>query len=290
MGELYQCTPNFSEGRRRAVVEAIVAAAQAAADVRVLDWSMDSDHNRSVITLIGDGESVFAAAVNAAEEALKKIDLRTHIGLHPRTGALDVLPFTPLAGTDRHKAVELAWRTGKEIADRFKIPVYYYEWAVRREYPVTLPQWRHALLHDELSADDGPQKAHPSGGVLLAGARSALVACNMYLNSREMQVAELICKSIRRERTHMKILEGVRALALFLPSRGRAQVSMNLTQPDKNSLPLLFEFVDDIAKMHGLRVEETEIIGVLPAGLLAGASPGKILWHKWKPEQILEPV
>lgn len=290
-GSVFQCVPNFSEGRRKEVVEAIAEAAQNAGAV-VADWSLDPDHNRSVVTLLGDAKQIEAGAVAAAEVAIERIDMRQHHGLHPRTGALDVLPVVPLRNATKEEAVALAHRLGERLAHSFSLPVFFYEWAARPGRETELPKLRRGgwerFAQGELDPDVGPHRAHPTAGVAIVGARGPLIAYNILLNTANVTVAHELAQQIRRQREQIAALEGVRAMGLYLPSRGLAQLSMNLTRPEKTPLPGVFEWVRHVARAWGAAPLESEIIGLIPMSALGGAKPEDILWRAYRPEKLLE--
>ncbi len=302
---LYQCVPNFSEGRRREVVEEIADAIRAVPEVRLIDYSADPDHNRCVMTILGPGPGVAEALFAAAQVAVARIDLRTHTGVHPRVGALDVAPFVPLqnvrgnlvvAEAQRDEAVHLSESVGRRIAEALMLPVYLYEWSARAGRPSALPALRRGgfeglggqSLAGERAPDFGPDRAHPSAGIAVLGARGPLVAYNIDLDTNDVTVARRIARHIREERDRLPQLEGVRALGLFLPIRGTAQVSMNLTLPHKTPLPAIFDFVLAEAHRLGAGIRASEIIGAIPRASLGGLPPAAICWDDYKPAQILE--
>lgn len=292
----FQCVPNFSEGRRSEIIAGIADAIRSVTGVRLIDYSADRDHNRCVMTLLGSAEPLFEAMLCATRYALQHIDLRSHRGIHPRSGAVDVLPIVPLGRATRKDAVALAQRIGTALAQEFALPVYFYEWASQPGRPSALPLLRKGgfealidlpLLGDR-APDIGPAKAHPTAGIAIVGARPPLVAYNINLFSSDVEKAKQIAKQIRRERNTRPELEGVRALGLFLDSQNRAQVSMNLTCPNKTPLPSLFDTVQEFASALGVAVAESEIIGAIPLASLGGKPPSVIRWHSYRPSQILE--
>ncbi len=302
---LYQCVPNFSEGRRAEVVEEIADAIRAVPEVRLIDYSADPDHNRCVMTILGPGEAVLRAALAAAAVAVARIDLRSHTGVHPRIGALDVLPLVPLhrirhhytvATERRDEAVVLSEAVGEELAERLGLPVYLYEWSAREGRESALPELRRGgfekLADRPLTGSRapayGPERAHPTAGIAVVGARGPLVAFNINLDTDDAEIARAIARRIREERDRLPELNGVRALGLFLPSRKVAQVSMNLTRPDKTSLPAVHDFVLAEAHRLGAGLRESEVIGAIPARALDSQSPEAISWESYRPGQILE--
>ncbi len=291
MADLYQCTPNFSEGRNSTRLEQIIESGRAAAaplQGEVRDWSYDGDHNRSVVTFLGTASAVEAAALATASTAMQLLDLRTHEGVHPRTGVLDVLPFTPLRGAGRNDAVELAHRVGRRLANELELAVNYYGWAARPGRPESLPLLRKLIIgaQEPLAPDEGPLPTAWAGRVLVS-ARGPLVACNMNIAGTRQSGLHRIVRRLRRERDAVGELAGVRALALYLPRRDTWQVSMNLTQPHDMTLPGLFAYLNRCAAEEGATVVETEIIGLIPESTLNGASPREVCWTNFNERQVL---
>lgn len=293
---VFQCVPNFSEGRRISVVNEIVHAAEPISDIRVIDTSADPDHNRSVVTLLGAAAGIRAAALAMAQVAVTRIDLRQHRGIHPRTGAIDVLPVVPIRDATRDDAITLAREIGSDLATSLELPVYFYEWAAYPFRRSALPDLRRggfeAFAHRELTGEQtpdlGPHTAHPSAGIAIVGARGPLVAYNINLESRDIGIARSIVQAIRRDRNRTPELDGVRALALFLATPGCVQISMNLTRPDHTSLPAVYAYVTEAAAKWSVDIRNSEIIGVIPEATLGGATPESIRWLDFKPNQILE--
>ncbi len=297
-GALYQCVPNFSEGRRPETVAAFVAAGSGVNGVRVIDWSMDQDHNRSVVTLLGEEQPAYQAVLAMACIASTVIDLRMHSGIHPRTGAIDVVPVVPLRGATHASADLLAHKIGRSIAQQLNIPVYFYEWSSPAGRARALPEVRRMLkltsagspvqLIRELAPDFGPSTPHPSAGIAVVGARAPLAAYNIDLVTPDIGIAKAIARSIRSDRETITYLKGVRAMGLYLPSRNRAQVSMNLTSPDDSTLPLVWDYVRAQATYRGTDVAESEVIGVISSHWLDGHSPAYIRWTGYSSERLLE--
>jgi glutamate formiminotransferase len=291
MADLYQCTPNFSEGRDRTRLEQIVESGRAAAaplQGEVRDWSYDGDHNRSVVTFLGSASAMEAAALATASAAMHLLDLRSHEGVHPRTGVLDVLPFTPLRDAGPNDAVELAHRVGSRLAHELELAVNYYGWAARPGRPESLPLLRKLIIdaQEPLAPDDGPLPTAWAGRVLVS-ARGPLVACNMNIAGTEQSGLHRIVRRLRRDRDTVSDLAGVRALALYLPHRDTWQVSMNLTRPHDMTLPALFAYLNRCAAEEGAAVVETEIIGVIPESTLNGAAHQDIRWANFNERQVL---
>ena len=281
---LIQCVPNFSEGRRLDVIAAIVDAVRGTANVRLADWSVDPDHNRLVVTFVGPPGPVREAALAAAAVAIARIDLGRHEGVHPRLGALDVLPFVPLRGLTLADCAALAREVGEEMAARHGLPVFLYESAA--PHPRSLPFVRKEAFRT-LMPDFGPDRPHPTAGAAVVGARGLLIAYNVVLATTDLAVA----RSLAREMRALPALPGVRALGLRLPSRGLTQVSMNLTRPAETPLLAVFRHVETRARDFGTSVVESEVIGAVPGpsafdvlrdALRAPAlNPGQVLLETW---------
>jgi len=285
MTALVQCVPNFSEGRRPDVIAAIVEAVRGTAGVRLADWSADPDHNRMVVTFVGPPDAVRTAALAAAAVAVARIDIGRHAGVHPRLGALDVLPFVPLQGLNLADCAVLAREVGEELAARHGLPVFLYESASPQAR--SLPVVRREAFRT-LAADFGPAVPHPTAGAAIVGARGALIAYNVALATPDVAVARAIARELRGQAD----LPGVRALGLALPSRGLTQVSMNLTRPAETPLLAVFRRVEAGARARDTSVAGSEVIGALPGysafGVLGdalravGLKPGQVLWESWE--------
>jgi len=266
--ELVQCVPNFSEGRDPAVIDAIVAAARTVPGVRVIDHSADPDHHRLVVTLIGVPEAVAAAAFATAAVAVERIDLTRHAGQHPRMGAVDVIPFTPLGETSMETCVQIARRLGARIGGELGVPVYFYEEAATRPERRSLAHvrgggfeaLRRSPLQHERAPDAGPSTLHPTAGAVAIGARLPILAYNVNLATNDVEIARAIARRIRERDGG---LVGVRALGIALPSRGHAQVTTTITQPWRVPLHRVFEQVRLEASRYGVAVTGSELVGAL---------------------------
>jgi glutamate formiminotransferase len=287
-----QCIPNFSEGRDPEIIAAIVAAIRETPGVRLADWSADCDHNRTVVTFVGPPEAVQAAALAAANVAITRIDLRRHEGVHPRLGALDVLPFVPLSGLTLQDCAALAQEVGQTLAVRHGLPVFLYEAAspdIR-----SLPFVRKEAFQS-LPPDYGPPTPHPMAGAVVVGARGPLIAYNIVLASADLTLAQHIARELRT----LPHLPGIRALGLRLESRGLTQVSMNLTRPTETPLMAVFRYIQGRTLELGTSVVESEVIGALPGdtafGIIgdalqaAGLKSGQILWETWPASDGISP-
>lgn len=273
MAGLVECVPNFSEGRRRDVVDAIAGRVSATAGVHLLDRSSDADHNRSVLTFAGTADAVTAAMESAVEEAIARIDMNHHDGQHPRIGAVDVIPFVPLSGTTMDEAIELARGFGQRIAERFDLPVYLYAKAALRSDREVLadirkPQFEglRALIHESGNAPDfGPARIHATAGAVAVGARPFLIAYNINLETRDLELAKGIA---RRVRERSGGLPRVQALGLELAELGCVQVSMNLLDFSVTPMWLVWQTVTELAYQEGVEARESELIGLVPLAAL----------------------
>lgn len=291
---LIQCVPNFSEGRRADIIAAIVQAVQETPGVRLADWSADRDHNRLVVTFVGPPGAVCAAARAACTVAVGRIDLREHSGVHPRLGALDVLPLVPLTGITLDECASYARELARELAALHNLPVFLYE-AASPPTPNSggaewrsLPFVRKEAFHS-LTPDYGPSLPHPAAGATVVGARGPLIAYNVNLTTPDVRLAKTIARELREGGGAGFV--GVRALGLFLHSRGLAQVSMNITRPEETPLLSVFSYIARRAKELGTAVLESEVIGALPGdtafGVLRHAlqatslKPGQVLLENW---------
>jgi glutamate formiminotransferase len=294
MAEVVECVPNFSEGRRKEVVDAIAKSIASVPGVRLLDTEMDSNHNRCVITFIGDRSAVAEAAFQGAKSAVAMIDMNNHRGEHPRVGALDVLPFVPISGVTMDECVAIARSVGKRIAEELRVPVYLYEAAATRPDRRSLPDVRRgeyeglkvAIETDpDRKPDFGPSKLHPTAGACIVGARPVLIAWNVNLGTKDIGVAKRIAKAIRESDGG---LPGVRAKGFELMDRGLVQVSMNMIDYHRTSLVQAFEAIRDLATKEHVDIVESEIIGLVPLdAVLAGATQYFKL-ARFHREQILE--
>jgi glutamate formiminotransferase / 5-formyltetrahydrofolate cyclo-ligase len=271
-----ECVPNLSEGRRPEVVARLLAAVSSVPGVRLLDASSDPDHNRSVLTLAGEPDALHEGLLALYAVALEEIDLTRHQGVHPRVGAVDVTPFVPLDDTPMEVAVVAAERLGAAVAERFGLPVYLYEEAARTPGRVRLADIRRGgfeglagkLADPAWTPDFGPARAHPTAGVTVVGARFFLIAWNAILATADVAVARAIARRVRESGGG---LPAVRAMGVYLASRNRAQVSMNLVDFRRTSLFAALERVRQEAKSLGTRVVETEVVGLVPEEALWGS-------------------
>lgn len=293
---LVQSAINVSEGRDSAVISAIVEAARNTAGVTVADWSADADHHRMVITLLGPPDAVRLVAMAVARVAVERIDLRHHTGVHPRLGAVDVIPLVPIRGVTMAECEELSRRLGRDLSADLDLPVYLYEASAQPDRSAALPDIRkggfEGLFAGPLTGlrapDFGPDVPHATAGAVVVGARNPLVAYNVTLDSQDVAAARRIAARIRAERAANPALTAVRALGVRLASRGAAQVSLNITRPVQTPLPGVFDFILQEAGKQSVGVVESEVIGLVPRASLGGESPERIKWRGYRETQILD--
>ena len=268
---LIECVPNFSEGRDRAIIDALRSAVIGVPGVQLLDVQSDGAHNRSVFTFVGEPDATVAAAFAAMRVATERIDLTKHAGEHPRMGATDVVPFVPVAGITMDDCVALAKRLGERVGKELQIPVFLYAKAATRPEHERLPDIRkgeyEGLRGRTLQPDFGPARVHPTAGATAIGARPFLVAFNVYLDTQEIAVAKEIAKQIR---TSSGGLPGVQASGFIVD--GLAQVSMNLLDIDITSPAVVFNAIKARAEKQGVGVQYSEIVGLIPERALIGAA------------------
>jgi glutamate formiminotransferase/formiminotetrahydrofolate cyclodeaminase len=291
--KLVECVPNFSEGRRPGVVDAIRDAIASVDGVSVLDVSSDASHNRSVITFVAPVESAVDAAFAGISAASERIDLCKHTGEHPRIGATDVVPFIPLEGTTMEDCIALARALGERVGRELGIPVYLYERAATipaRENLADVRRGEFEGLREELgknparNPDFGPAKIHPTCGAIAIGARPFLVAYNVYLGAASnLQIAKNIAKAVRGSSGGFKFVKG-----LGLEVDGQAQVSMNLVDTEKTPLHNAFDFVKMRAEAEGAQVTWSEIVGLVPERVLFDAAVSHLQLRQFTPAQVLE--
>ena len=290
---IIECIPNVSEGRRPEVVGAIADAIRAVPGARLLDYSSDASHNRSVFTMAGDGPSLKAAVLAMYERAVAAIDLREHSGEHPRLGAVDVVPFVPIEGATMDDCVALAKEVGREIAARFGVPVYLYEDASKNPARKNLEDIRRGefeglaakMAGDGWAPDFGPAAPHPSAGASVIGARMPLIAYNINLATDRLDVAKKIAAGIRHSSGGFRF---VKAAGFELKDRGVVQVSMNLTNYEKTPIYRVFETVKREAERYGVQVLESEIVGLVPAAALNAVAEYYLQVAGFNSNQILE--
>jgi len=292
--KLVECVPNYSEGRRGEIIEKIADCFRGRKGVWLLDVSSDKDHNRTVITAVGEPSELFNAVFESVRVASELINMEEHRGEHPRIGATDVIPFVPLRGVTMEECVTLARELGKKIADELGIPVYLYEEAAlrpeRRKLEV-IRKGQYEGLKEEISKperhpDYGPPKLHPTAGATVVGARKPLIAFNINLGTTDIDIAKKIAQFVRASSGGLAY---VKAIGVDLKDKGLVQVSMNLTDYTKNSIYRVFELVKMEAERWGVPIVESEIIGLLPAEALFDSTSYYLKLHNFDPsKQVIE--
>ena len=270
MAGTVECIPNFSEGRDPGVIEQLEHALTATQGVVLLDRHLDEDHHRCVLTMAGTVESIEEAAFAVVAKAAELIDLKHHMGQHPRLGACDVLPFVPLSGSTMEQSIRLAHRVGAQIGEDLRIPVFLYEEACERSFRKRLEQSRKGGLESlkkrmaterAWAPDFGPAEPHPTAGVIAVGARYPLIAFNVVLQSHDVSLARDVARSIRASNGG---LPAVKAIGLELKSQGCVQVSMNLVNYHQTPVHVAFEAVKRAAVLKGVAVVKSELVGLIP--------------------------
>jgi glutamate formiminotransferase/formiminotetrahydrofolate cyclodeaminase len=288
---LVECVPNFSEGRDTAKVDAIVEAMKIPG-VYLLDREMDADHNRCVITLVGEREAIQEAAIRGVGKAAELIDLTQHFGAHPRMGAADVVPFIPIDGVTLEDCVAMARHVGAEIWRRFEVPVYLYEAAAATPERQNLENIRRGQfegIRNDIATnparkpDFGEPRVHPTAGATVVGARKFLIAYNVFLNTPDVEIAKKIAKAVRFSSGGLRFVKGAGFLV-----RGMAQVSMNLTDFEQTPIHRVFEFVKREAARYGVVPVSSEIVGLIPKLALEQAAEWFLQVENFDSSLILE--
>jgi glutamate formiminotransferase len=291
MQTLVECVPNFSEGRDKSKVDAIVDAMKLDG-IYLLDREMDADHNRCVITIVGDGEAVQEAAIRGVGKAAELIDLNQHQGAHPRLGAADVVPFIPIEGVTLEDCVAMARHVGEQIWKRHKIPVYLYEAAATSPERQNLENIRRGQfegIRAEIATnparkpDFGGAAVHPTAGACVVGARKFLIAYNVFLNTADLEIAKKIAKAVRFSSGGLRFVKAAGFLV-----RGQAQVSMNLTDFDQTPVHRVFEAVRAEAARYGVLPQSSEIVGLIPKRALEQSAEWFLQIENFDSSLILE--
>ncbi|MDK2880386.1 MAG: glutamate formiminotransferase / 5-formyltetrahydrofolate cyclo-ligase [Clostridia bacterium] len=293
MDKLVECVPNFSEGRRPEVVEQILDVIRGVAGVKLLDYSSDPSHNRTVVTFVGGPEQVKTAAFLAAQKAAELIDMERHRGEHPRIGATDVIPLIPISGVTMEDCVRLARELGREIGEKLQIPVYLYEEAALRPERKSLPKVRQgeyeglkeAIGRPERRPDFGPARLHPTAGATAVGARPPLIAYNINLGTDDVAVAKAIAKAIRGSSGGYP---SIKALGIMLKDRNVAQVTINVCNYREVPLHRVLETVKSEAARYGVNVIGSEIVGLVPMEALLDAAAFYLRLEGFRQDQVLE--
>lgn len=288
-----ECVPNFSEGRDKDKIEKIVEPFRTTPNVMLLDYSSDEDHNRTVVTVVGEPEQLKTAVIDAIGRAVELIDLNHHKGQHPRMGAADVVPFIPVKGCTMDEAVALSREVGMTVAERYNFPVFLYEKSASAPYRENLAAIRKGefegmaekIHQPEWHPDFGPAERHPTAGTVAIGARMPLVAFNINLNTPSLDIAHAIAKKIRFIGGGLRFCK---AMGVELAERGITQVSINMTDYTKTALYQAFEMVRFEARRYGVSIVGSEIIGLVPMNALVDTASYYLGLEGFSPEQILE--
>lgn len=286
MQKLVECVPNFSEGKDLKVINAIFDAAKIDG-VKVFELEYNKDHNRCLFTIVGEPEAVLASVFESIKVATKLIDMNSHIGEHPRIGATDVVPFVPVSGVSMEECVELAKKLGDKVGEELGIPVFLYEDAATKPENRNLADVRkgeYEGLKIKMNAPDfGPGKMHPTAGAVVIGARKYLIAFNVNLDTSDISIAKEIAKNVREKDGG---LPGVKALGFEVD--GKAQVSMNLVDFEKTNFDQAFYAVEKEAQKLGVKVESSEIYGMIPLEALVKGVQNTFKANSFKSDQVLE--
>ena len=293
MKKIVQCVPNFSEGRDKDKIEKIVNSFRGKEGVKLLDYSNDEDHNRMVVTVVGEPEPLKKAVVEAMGVAIAEIDMTKHEGQHPRMGATDVVPFIPIKNVSMDEAIELAKAVAKEVSEKHGLPIYLYEKAATSKERENLAKVRKGqfegmaekIKESNWKPDYGPDSIHKTAGVTAIGARTALVAFNVNLDTDNLEIANKIAKNVRYISGGLRFCKG---MGVALEDRGIVQVSMNMTNFEKTPLYRVFELIKIEAKRYGVNVVGSEVIGLVPMDALIDTAEYYLGIEEFSTEQVLE--
>ncbi len=293
MNKIIECVPNFSEGRDLKKLEKILDAFRGKHDVKLLDYSSDEDHNRTVVTIVGEPDALKSAVVEAIGKAVELIDLTKHEGQHPRMGAVDVIPFIPVKNATVEEADALAKDVAKEASELYGLPFFLYEKSATASHRENLARIRKGqfegmkekMKDDMWKPDFGPETIHPTAGVTAIGARMPLVAYNVNLSTNNLDIATKIAKQVRHINGGFRY---VKALGIELEDRGIVQVSMNLTDYTKTSIYRVFETIKMEAQRYGVSVVGSEIVGLIPMQALVDTADYYLRLEGFSFDQVLE--
>lgn len=291
--KLVECVPNFSEGRDKEKIEKIVNPFRTTPGVKLLDYESDADHNRSVVTVVGEPEPMKKAILKAVALAVELIDLNKHEGQHPRMGAVDVVPFIPIRNMEEKEAIELSIEVGREIGERIGVPVFLYEKSATAPHRENLASIRKGQfegmkekIHEEQwKPDFGPADRHETAGCVAVGARMPLCAYNVNLNTGDLSIADAIAKKVRFLGGGLRFCK---AMGVELTERGIVQVSMNLTDYTRTAIYRAHEMVRMEAQRYGVTIAGSEVIGLVPMMALVDSAVYYLGVENFDPSQILE--
>ncbi len=293
MKKIIESVPNFSEGRNLEKIETIVNSFRGKEGVKLLDYQKDKDHNRLVVTVVGEPDPLKIALIEALGSAIEVIDMRKHKGQHPRMGAIDVVPFIPVKNVSMAEAVDFSRKVAKEVSEKYNLPVFLYEESAIRPERRNLADIRKGqfeamadkIKQPEWKPDFGPQEIHPTAGVTAVGARMPLVAFNVNLDTNNLTIANDIAKKVRYISGGLPYCKGI---GVELKERGIVQVSMNMTDYTKTALYRSFELIKIEAKKYGVNIVGSEIIGLVPMEALIDTAVYFLGIENFSMEQVLE--
>lgn len=293
MSKIVECIPNFSEGRDSLIIDKIIDTLRGKEGIKLLDYSSDKDHNRTVVTFVGSPEKIYEGILGMADKVYRYIDMRTHNGEHPRMGALDVVPFVPVSDVTMEECIELSNRVAKEIGEKYNVPVYLYEDAATKENRRNLAVVRKGQYEGffekikdlDWKPDYGPTEMNAKLGCSAIGARVPLVAFNVNLDTNNIEIAQNIAKVVRHIGGGLRY---VKAMGVELKERNIVQVSMNLVNYEKTAIYRAFEMVKMEAKRYGVNVVGSEVVGLVPMAALIGCAEYYLKIENFSQEQILE--
>lgn len=293
MKPLIQCVPNFSEGRNLEKIEIILNSFRGKQGVNLLDYQSDADHNRTVVTVVGEPDPLKAALMDAVGSAIEVIDMRTHKGQHPRMGAVDVIPFVPVKKLSMRQAVDISKKFAEEVSEKYKLPVFLYEESANLPERQNLSNIRKGqfegmadkMKQPEWTPDFGFPKIHPTAGVTAVGARMPLIAFNVNLHTNSLAIANEIAKKARHSSGGLPYCK---AIGVKLKERHMAQVSMNMTDYTQTALYRSFELIKSEAALYGITVAGSEIVGLVPMGALIDTAVYYLGMENFSTEQVLE--
>ncbi|MBT8364343.1 MAG: glutamate formimidoyltransferase [Deltaproteobacteria bacterium] len=293
MKKIIECVLNFSEGRNQKNIEKIVEPFRAQKGVKLLDYQSDEDHNRMVVTVVGEPQALKTAVIAAMGSAIEVIDMSTHQGQHPRMGAIDVVPFIPIKNVSMKEAIAFSKEVAQEAAKKFALPVFLYERSASRPERENLANIRKGqfegmadkIKQPQWKPDFGPVKLHPTAGATAIGARMPLVAYNVNLDSDNIEIANAIAKKVRHISGGLRYCKG---LGIELKDRGLVQVSMNLTDFTQTAIYRAFELVKVEARRYGVNVIGSEIVGLVPMEALMDTAAYYLGLEEFSVEQVLE--
>ena len=293
MKKIIECVPNFSEGRNQQNIEKIVGSFRGQKGVKLLDYQTDEDHNRMVVTVVGEPQALKTAVIKAMGSAIEVIDMNTHQGQHPRMGAIDVVPFIPIKNVSMKEAISFSREVAQEGAKKFELPVFLYERSASRPERENLANIRKGqfegmadkIKQPEWKPDFGPVMLHPTAGTTAIGARMPLVAYNVNLDSDNIDIANDIARKVRHISGGLKYCKGI---GIELKDRGVVQVSMNLTDYTQTALYRAFELIKVEARRYGVNVIGSEIVGLVPMEALMDTAAYYLGLESFSMEQVLE--